>query len=182
MSVPDEIAVLLEVVARLEGAGIEYMLTGSMARNIYAVPRMTRDIDVVAALVLRDVARMAEAFPEAEFYRSDDSIRGAILHQSSFNLIHLPTMMKIDVMIRKREEFRLEEFTRRRRVVIGERSVWVVSKEDLILSKLEWARDSGSERQMEDVKLLLATGFDAEYLQAWAQRLQLTSILTRVSP
>jgi len=177
-----EIAALLDVVSRLERADIPYMLTGSMARNYYAVPRMTRDIDFVAALVLRDIARLAEAFPEGEFYRSDDSIREAILHQSSFNLIHLATMVKVDVMIRKREEYRLEEFTRRQRVEIEEQSVWIVSKEDLILSKLEWARDSASERQLEDVKLLLASGYDAAYLQAWAEKLHLTSILTRVSP
>jgi hypothetical protein len=179
---PDEIEVLLDVASRLDGADIPYMLTGSMARNFYAVPRMTRDIDLVAAIVLKDVLRLTAAFPETEFYRSEDAIRGAILHQSSFNFIHLPTMMKIDVMIRKRAEYRLEEFTRRRRVEIRGRAIWLVSKEDLILSKLEWARESKSERQLEDVRLLLASEHDISYVRAWAEKLQLTPILTQVSP
>jgi len=179
----EEITVLLDVVARLESVGIPYMLTGSMARNLYAVPRMTRDIDFVAAIVLRDVTRLTGVFPETEFYRSEDAIRDAITHQSSFNFVHLATLLKIDVMIRKREEYRLAEFERRRRVEIGGQPVWVVSKEDLILSKLEWSRASASERQREDVRMLLLDGnVDRPYLEAWAERLQLMSILTQVSP
>lgn len=55
--------------------------------------------------------------------------------------------------------------------------MWIVSKEDLILSKLDWARDSQS--QLEN---LLATGADLNYLQTWSQKLNLTDMLTRVSP
>jgi hypothetical protein len=143
---PDEISVLLDVVARLERAGIDYMLTGSMARNMYVGPRMTNDIDLVAAIVHRDIPALAYAFPETGFYRSDEAIRNAVLNQSSFNLIHIESVTKIDVMVRKREEFRLEEFSRRQQHLLRDHAVWVVSKEDLILSKLDWARDSLSQR------------------------------------
>ena len=60
--------------------------------------------------------------------------------------------------------------------------MWIVSKEDLILSKLDWARDSQSQRQLADVENLLATGDDLNYLQIWSQKLNLTDMLTRVSP
>ena len=85
-------------------------------------------------------------------------------------------------MIRKREEYREVEFKRRQRIQVTGNSLWIVSKEDLILSKLDWARQSQSERQLSDVENLLATGVDQDYLQLWSQKLNLTDMLTRVSP
>lgn len=58
----------------------------------------------------------------------------------------------------------------------------MVSKEDLILSKLDWARDSLSTRQIADVENLIATGCDLEYVKAWSAKLNLTDMLTRVLP
>ncbi len=69
-------------------------------------------------------------------------------------------------MIRKREYYRLVEFKRRQRIKIQGSFLWIVSKEDHILSKLDWARDSESERQLSDVENLLATGAVLNYLQA----------------
>ncbi len=91
-------------------------------------------------------------------------------------------MIKVDLIIRKREEYRLEEFGRRHRVSMAGKELWIVSKEDLILSKLEWARESLSQRQLTDVRNLLATDCDLDYLWLWASRLNLTDILTQVSP
>ena len=60
-----------------------------------------------------------------------------MLHQSSFNAIHQRSLTKVDFMIRKNERYRRHEFTRRIRVQVETFSVWVVGKEDLILSKLD---------------------------------------------
>ena len=177
----DEIAVTLEVASIFEAADLDYMLTGSVALNMYATPRMTRDVDFVGAIFLKDAVRIGELFPAERFYVSEDAVKEAILHQSSFNLIHHKTLIKIDVMVRKREEYRLIEFERRQRVELDGQSLWVVSKEDLILSKMDWAKDSESSRQLNDVRNLLATGCDMEYVQSWAQKLKLTAILTRAS-
>jgi len=175
-----ELDLLLEVARRLEEAEFDYMLTGSMALNHYAQPRMTRDIDMVIALVLRDLENLPSIFG-SEFYFSPEAAREAILNQSCFNVIHQESLIKIDFMIRKREDYRLAEFARRRRIEIAGRSLWIVSKEDLILSKLDWARQSQSERQLSDVENLLATEADMEYLKTWSQKLNLTDMLTRVS-
>lgn len=175
-----ELDLLLDVARRLEKAGLEYMLTGSMALNHYAQPRMTRDIDMVIALHLQDLDTLPRIFGD-EFYFSPEAAREAILHQSCFNVIHNESLIKVDFMIRKREEFRLVEFERRQRIEILGQPLWIVSKEDLILSKLDWARQSHSERQLSDVENLLATGADNEYLKTWSQRLNLTDMLTRVS-
>ena len=160
---------------------MEYMVTGSMALNCYAQPRMTRDIDLVVAFFLKDVALIQDVLG-GDYYVSDEAAREAVMHQTSFNAIHTTTMIKVDFMIRKWEEFRLHEFERRRRMRIGDFEAWVVSKEDLILSKLDWARLSSSVRQMADVQNLLATGCDLDYIGEWSIKLNLTDMLTRVSP
>jgi hypothetical protein len=176
-----ELDLLLDVTRRLEEADLDYMLTGSMALNHYAQPRMTRDIDIVLALLLKDLDILPCIFGE-DFYFSLDAAREAILHQSCFNVIHNESLIKIDFMIRKREDNRLIEFNRRQRIEILGCPLWIVSKEDLILSKLDWARESQSQRQLTDVENLLATGADKNYLQTWSQKLNLTDMLTRVSP
>lgn len=155
------------------------MLTGSMAANVYAMPRMTRDIDFVVAISLDSIPLLPELFPEENYYFSQQAAVTATESFTCFNLIHLATMIKIDFMIRKPEVFRLHEFSRRIQHNIQGEKIWIVSKEDLILSKLIWAQVSLSEKQLLDVKNLLATDYDSNYLQLWAQQLHLTDILTR---
>jgi hypothetical protein len=177
----EELSVLFEVVRKLESAGAAYMLTGSMAMNLHAVPRMTRDIDLVVTVTDSLLDQLPSIFPPEHYYLSEDAARDAVAHSSCFNLVHLGTMMKIDIMVRKSDEYRIHEFSRKQLHQIEGQPLFVVSKEDLILSKLDWARESGSERQLADVQNLLATSHDPKYLQQWATKLHLTDILTRVS-
>ena len=176
-----ELELLFDVTRRIGKEGLEYMLTGSMALNHYAQPRLTRDIDIVIALLLKDLEILPSVFGE-EFYFSEEDARGAALGQSSFNVIHNESLIKVDFIVRKREDYRLAEFERRRRIEVQGHPMWIVSKEDLILSKLDWARDSQSQRQLADVENLLATGADLNYLEIWSQKLNLTDMLTGVSP
>ena len=177
----EELQTLRDIVTRLEAAGIDYMLTGSVALNSYAQPRMTRDIDLVVAFVMKDAGRIASVLGP-KYYVSEDAAREAVLHQNSFNAIHQETLIKVDFMIRKQDDYRLHEFTRRVRLHVTDFDLWVVSKEDLILSKLHWAQESLSERQLADVENLIATGCDTEYLRQWSAALNLTDMLTRVLP
>lgn len=176
-----ELQLLRDIVTRLDAAGIDYMLTGSVALNCYAQPRMTRDIDLVVAFRLNDVSRI-EGVLGQDYYVSAHAAREAVLHGTSFNAIHQITLIKVDFMVRKNEPYRLHEFTRRHRLKLDDFEVWVVSKEDLILSKLHWARESGSDRQLADVENLVATGCDTAYLGEWSAALNLTDMLTRVLP
>ena len=138
-----ELEVLRDVVARLESAGIAYMLTGSVAMSVYAEPRMTRDIDIVVELVADDARRVVELF-SPEYYVSDEAVRTAIAARSLFNLFSLAHLVKVDLIVRNDDEFQQCEFARRQRHELGAISAWVISKEDLILSKLVWAAPSGS--------------------------------------
>jgi hypothetical protein len=174
--VATEIDIVRDVSSKLDQAGIGFMLTGSMAMNYYAQPRMTRDIDVVVAIKPNDVERIVALF-EPEYYVSKESIRESIEHESIFNLIHHETVIKVDCIVRKRSEYRQAEFERRQKVTILDFTTYLVSKEDLIVSKLFWAKDSHSEIQLGDVRNLLATGYDAAYLQHWTRELGLDSLL-----
>ena len=170
-----ELDVLRDVGARLEGAGIAYMLTGSMAMNYYATPRMTRDIDLVVALSVADSARIRGLFEPV--YYVPDNLEQAIASIGIFNLVHVESVIKVDIIVRKDEAYRRAEFERRTAVDLEGTRIWFVSKEDLILSKLLWAKQSASEMQRRDVQNLLATGADRAYLSHWAERLGVAPML-----
>ena len=174
-----ELLALRDVCTRLDGAGIAYMLTGSLAMSFYARPRMTRDIDLVIALEDADSLRLIEALG-ADYHADVGAIASAIKGARPWNIIHLPSVVKIDLIPRKDTPYRRAEFERRRRVDLAGVPLWIVSVEDLILSKLEWSRQSRSEQQCRDVKLLLASPLDRAYLEQWGTRLSLTSWLSEI--
>ena len=82
----------------------------------------------------------------------------------------------MDCIIRKASPYRLAEFARRQQITIEDFSTWIASKEDLIISKLFWAKDSRSEMQLRDVKNLASTGYDAVYVERWTQSLGLLTL------
>ncbi|MBX3695743.1 MAG: hypothetical protein KF790_11290 [Steroidobacteraceae bacterium] len=131
----DELEVLRVVSERLESLGLRYMLTGSFAMAFYTTPRMTRDLDLVVELAQAKVSPLVAAF-SPDFYVDEDVARDAVRHARLFNLMHLGTGLKVDLIVRKDLPFRRLEFERRRQVTVGNTSLWVVSREDLILSKL----------------------------------------------
>jgi hypothetical protein len=175
----NELDIVRDVSVRLDGAGIAYMLTGSMAMNYYAQPRMTRDIDVVVALRPADAVRVVQLFG-AEYYVSREAVDSSIAQQSLFNLIHNDSVIKVDCIVRKQSEYRLAEFNHRQRIRIEDFETWIVSKEDLILSKLFWAKDSRSELQLRDVKNLVSTGCDRDYIQRWTPELGVANLWQEV--
>ena len=103
----------------------------------------------------------------------------ALDNVTMFNLLHLESVVKVDIIVRKPDEYRLLEFDRRRRVKLAEFDVYIVSKEDLILSKLSWRKETESEMQLRDVRNLLGTGADETYLRRWASTLGVDAALER---
>jgi hypothetical protein len=164
-----ELDVLRDVSRRLEGAGVAFM-------HYYAEPRMTRDIDLVVALDESVVEAFARLF-EADYYLDLRAVARAVAGRSVFNLIHNDSVIKVDCIVLKPDPYRQEEFGRRRRVALGDFQTWIVSREDLILSKLYWARDSKSELQMRDVRNLLTPDCDADYLRSRARMLGVDALL-----
>ncbi|MFC1590895.1 nucleotidyl transferase AbiEii/AbiGii toxin family protein [Thermodesulfobacteriota bacterium] len=173
----NEIDIIKDISAKFERLRIPYMLTGSVAMNYYAMPRMTRDIDVVVVTAGKDLPALVSAFDE-EYYVSEGAVKEAIRSESMFNLIHLGSVIKVDCIVRKSAEFRRVEFDRRKKITLEDFSTYIVSREDLILSKLAWARESHSEMQMRDVSNLLQSGCDEQYLESWAETLGVGDLLS----
>jgi len=156
--------------------GSNICLTGSFALTYYAQPRMTRDIDFVVALTPKDAESVVALF-ENDYYVPQNAVVRAISNQSLFNIIHSESIFKVDCIIRKDTEYRRLEFERRQQVKVDDIKLWIVSKEDLIISKLLWAKDSHSDFQLRDVKNLLKSGYDADYVRTWTRRLDLDELL-----
>lgn len=166
--IENELDVLRDVSQCLEGQGIEFMLTGSVAMNYYAQPRMTRDIDLVVALNDTQTEAFVRLF-ESDYYLDKRNVANAISRRGMFNLIHNETVIKVDFVVLKSDSYRQEEFARRRTITLGDFQTWIVSREDLILSKLLWAKDSKSEMQWRDVRNLLTPECDMTYLLSRAK-------------
>lgn len=175
----DQLSVLKLVTGRLDAAKIPYMVTGSIAAGHYGQPRMTRDIDIVVQVEPAEARVLADALGE-EFAADAELIRKAIARQSLFNVIHREAIVKVDFVVRKPAAYRIEEFARRRQVTIDGHPLWIVAPEDLILSKLEWAKSSHSELQLRDVRSVLKfqqKAIDRAYLDRWAVHLSVDALL-----
>jgi hypothetical protein len=169
-----ELDVLIDVVNKLNSLNIDYMLTGSLAMNYYAEPRMTRDLDFIIEINEKYIEKFMNNFKE-DYYISKDAISEALHYNSSFNIIHSQAVIKVDFIIRKKEEYRKIEFDRKQTIRILGNEINIVSKEDLIISKLYWAKDSRSEQQKNDLINLLKTNCNREYLLKWLGKLDLSS-------
>ena len=163
---------LRDVVTRLEGLHIKYMVTGSVAMSVYVTPRLTMDIDIVVEIPAGDSQRFANGF-SVDYYVNPASIRRAIDRQSMFNIVSLPFGVKVDCILLKRDEFSVARFSRRVMVNMNGMSVWCITKEDLILAKLMWARESHSEVQFRDISNLTESGYDVDYVTLWTEKLRL---------
>lgn len=177
----EELDVLKLVCLRLDQADIPYMLTGSVAANFYAVPRMTRDIDIVIEIKQFNTEKVFRLFKN-DFYIERETISEAVEHQGMFNIIHNEFVLKVDFIIRKESSYRNTEFQRRRRIHLDDSQIWIVAPEDLIISKLDWAKENLSETQLNDVKnLLLTLDLDKEYLNEWIHKLELNHVYEKVN-
>lgn len=168
------------IASRLDSVGIPYMMTGSMAMAVYSIPRMTRDIDLVVEVEPVDVDKMVNLFSE-DCYIDRDSVRQAVDAHSMFNIIHNEWVVKADFIVRKNEEYRREEFSRRQKIVIEDMTIFVVSVEDLILSKLIWGKQSQSDLQLGDVCQMISTvsKLDWKYMKKWATVLGIDTLLKK---
>lgn len=177
----DQLYVLQLVAERLEKAVIPYMVSGSIAINYYAQPRLTRDIDIIIELAPADAERITELF-EPDFYIDEEMVRTAITQQSLFNLIHNDLIVKVDFIVKKDTPYRRNEFSRRLLVKIDNFKLWLVAAEDLILSKLVWAKNSHSEMQLNDIRNLLASvpGLDIDYIKYWAAELNVMNLWSQL--
>lgn len=183
---PEAVHVLMLVVDVFERLHIPYLVGGSIASALYGVARSTLDADIVADLQQEHVGELVKALGN-DFYADDEMIRDAIRHHSSFNLIHLKTMFKVDVFIRKERPFDRIQFQRRVEQVFAAdppQKAFIATAEDVILAKLEWYRLGGevSDRQWRDILGVLkvqAGRLDLGYLRQWSAVLNVSDLLQK---
>ena len=180
----EQIAVTMQVADALDALGVPYAIGGSFASAIHGVMRATMDADLVADLRLSDADPLSQALAGA-FYADVESMRQAVRHRGSFNLIHLATMFKVDVFVAKARAFDRSQLARRQLVLLSEepeRHAWVASAEDTILAKLEWHRLGGgvADRQWRDalgVILVQGERLDLDYMRTMAAQLGVSDLL-----
>lgn len=181
------LSALEPVINAFEELGITYYIGGSIASSAYGVARATMDVDFVSALELNQVESLVEKL-KGSFFVDKEMIIDAIKTKSTFNLLHLDTMVKIDVFILKKSPYFQKAFERRKKDSIVEEStavsVYLCSAEDVIINKILWFKDGNmiSERQWLDILGVLkvqANSLDVYYLKKWAEELQIIDLLKK---
>jgi hypothetical protein len=182
----EQVAVVMRVADALEALEVPYAIGGSFASALHGVMRATMDADLVADLRLEQAGPLAQALGGA-FYAEPQMMRNAIRQRSSFNLIHLDTMFKVDVFVAQPRDFDRAQLARRQLHLLSEdpeRHAYVASAEDTVLAKLEWYRRGGevSERQWRDVLGVLKVQgerLDRDYMHRMAAGLGVADLLSR---
>lgn len=178
MHVGDLERALIGVVDALDELGCPYFITGSVAGSLHGLPRLTRDVDIVAMMREDDATALRRILAPA-YYCDEHAMVDAVRRGRSFNAIHLDTVFKVDVFVLSNRMVDQERLQRRRSVTLSEgepgRTYFVASPEDIILSKLEWRRAAGgSEQQWRDVLGILkkqGDALDMTYVRRWAATL-----------
>ncbi len=166
---------LQTIIQLLQRQNIPYMLSGSVALSIYTLPRATRDFNFIVNLQPTDAESFLLTFREG-YYCEADAIKEAIASQGMFNIIDHASGFKADFVILKNEPFRQTEFERRIKIDFEGTDIFIVSPEDLLLSKLIWIQQLQSPIQMEDIEnLALVDNLDWEYIRTWQQALKLNT-------
>jgi hypothetical protein len=185
MSSPELRAALQPVLAALRALGVRHYVGGSIASSAHGVARASIDADVVAELRAGQDVPLVAALREA-YYVPEARVRDAIARRASFNVIHLDTMVKVDVFVSKDRPFDRRAMDRARPEPLPgtDAALPLASAEDTVLAKLEWYRRGGetSERQWSDVLGVLRAGGDAldrRYLLSGGEELGVGDLLER---
>ena len=173
----DLLRFLAEVLERL---GLNYLVTGSMASMAYGEPRYTNDIDVVVHLPAERVAEFCAAFPQDSFYVSAAAAADAVRLRHQFNIIHPKAGLKIDVIIASDSAFDQSRFQRGQQLnVFPDRTVTFASPEDVIVKKMAYFREGGSDKHLRDIAGIVRVRgerLDRAYIAEWAGHLDLADI------
>jgi hypothetical protein len=165
----------IDVLKKLD---IPYAIVGSFASSAWGEPRMTRDIDIVIQMTREHIEPFCSAFPDHDFYMSRRAVSEAVDRKFQFNLIHPASGNKVDFMVAGREGIPATQIARRRLIQFEPQTqAYIASPEDVILGKLVYYAEGGSEKHLRDIKgILKVVGqtLDTDYLITQAARLHVS--------
>jgi len=141
-------------VSRLEKLGIPYVVTGAVAAIIYGEPRLTNDVDLIMLMKNEDIERFIKAFPATEFYCPPAEILRIEIkrpYRGHFNLIHHDTGSKADIYLAGEDELHRWALAKKRDMVVEGERMKVAPPEYVIVRKLEYFREGGSEKHLRDI-------------------------------
>lgn len=172
---------LRKIVAAFDALGARYVIVGSMASIAYGEPRFTNDIDVVVDLRASHVNALCEAFPAPDYYLSRPAAESAIAKKFQFNILHPSSGMKVDCIIPSTGDHDRLQLGRGRAITRADGGYTVIfaSPEDVIIKKMEYFREGGSEKHLRDITGVLkmqGDKIDRAYILSWAEKLKLMPI------
>lgn len=144
--------------SRFEAAGIDAVVTGSVAAMLYGEPRLTHDIDLVVLLDDDHIEALVRAFPDEDFYCAPEEairVEARRPQRGHFNIIHHESGFKADVYVAGRDPLNRWALRDRRRLALGETTLSVAPPEYVIVRKLEFFREGGSAKHLEDIRGIL---------------------------
>jgi hypothetical protein len=178
--VVDQSELLRRVIEILEKLEITYMIVGSFASGAYGEPRLTQDIDVVVDLRPDQIAGLCNEFPEPEYYVSHAAAQDAVRRGGQFNVIHPASGNKVDFLLARRDAWGRSQIARRQKVLIfPDRPGYVARAEDVILGKLCYYQEGGSEKHLRDITGIMRISgeeVDTAYVSEWAVQLGVTDV------
>jgi hypothetical protein len=163
-----------------ERLGLVYLVVGSTASIAYGEPRFTNDIDIVIDLPSEKIEAFCEAFPSGEFYISRPAVSEAVAKRFQFNVIHPASGLKIDFIVLSDSDFDQSRRQRRRQLsVLADGPTWFASPEDVILKKMVYFEEGGSDKHLRDIAgmlLLQGNRIDRDYVAQWAKLLGVEAV------
>jgi hypothetical protein len=175
----EQAELLRRVIDILEDQRIVYLLVGSLASGVYGEPRLTADVDVVVELDPTQAAKLCAAFPAPEYYVSETAAREAVARVGQFKVIHPASGNKIDFIMARTDGWGRSQIARRRREqILPGRPGYTAAPEDVILGKLWYYREGGSEKHLRDVAGMLQVSgdeIDTAYVDDWSEKLGLAT-------
>jgi hypothetical protein len=162
--------------AALEAVGIPYFVTGSFASSAHGIPRSTNDIDIVISPSRPQLEQLLAQLSAAEFETELDDPFDAFVRQSLFNIVDAATLWKIDFIFKRPTPFDASRFSRREIVDIAGVYLYTASPEDILITKLWWAKLGESERQISDAAGIIQVqreSLDMGYINGWVAALEL---------
>lgn len=164
----------------LERLKIPYAIVGSFACGVWGESRFTQDIDILLGLSSDLVAPLCAEFPAPDFYVSNVAAEEAVACVGQFNVIHPASGNRIDFMIADERAWTGTQLDRRKVVALfPDQSAAFAAPEDVILGKLVYFRENGSDKHLRDIAGILQFSgelVDYDYLRQQTRRLGLDNI------